>query len=104
MEKARLDRIRQLLEITGRERNHKLLLSAKNLQELGAGPFPYIVSVIPRPLPEKLIKGEHFILANLLKSILGSSSHVGFDQEPQVEFTQEALTTFIRPDQSPLAV
>ena len=104
VEKVRLDSIRWLLEITKRERNHELLLSTKNLQELGASPFPYIVPVIPRPLPEELIKGEHFILANLLKSILGSSSQAGSDQEPQAEFAQEALTTFVRPDQSPLAV
>ena len=77
MEKTRLDRIRRLLEITEKERNHKLLLSIKNLQELGASPFPYIVPVIPRLLPEKLIKGEHFILADLLKSIPGSSSQAG---------------------------
>ena len=29
---------------------------------------------------------------------------MGSDQEPQVEFAQEALTTFVRPDQSPLDV
>ena len=71
---ARLDRIRRLLEITKRERDHELLLFVKNLQELGASSFPYIVHVIPRPLPEKLIKGDYFILVDLLKSILSSSS------------------------------
>ena len=79
-------------------------MSAKKLQELGTNPFPYIVPFIPRLLPKELIKGEHFILTNLLKSILGSSSQARFDQEPQVEFAQEALTTFVRPDQSPLSV
>ena len=104
MEKARLDRIRQLLKIIGRDRNHKLLLSTKKLYKLGASPIPYIVPGIPRPLPEELIKGEHFTLAGLLKSIPSSSSHVGSDQEPQAEFAQEALTTFVRPDQSLLAI
>ena len=74
MEKARLDRIRQLLEITKRECNHEFLLFAKNLHELGASPFTYIAPVIPRPLPGELIKGEHFILADLLKLIPSSSS------------------------------
>ena len=101
VEKARLDRIRWLLEITERELNHELLLSTKNLYELGASPFPYIVLVIPRPLLEELIKGEHFILAGLLKSIPGSSSQAGSDQ---TEFAQEALTTFVQLNQSPLAV
>ena len=73
MEKARLDRISRLLEITKRERNHELLLSMKNLQELGANPFSYIVHVLPRPLPAKLVKGENFVLTDLLKLILGSS-------------------------------
>ena len=79
VEKARLDRIKWLLEITERECNHELLLSAKNLLELGAS--PYIVLVISRLLPKELIKGEHFILADLLKSITGSSSLAGSDQE-----------------------
>ena len=69
VEKARLGRIRRLLKINERERNHELLLSVKNVQELGTSPFPDIVPVIPRPLPEELIKGEHFILVDLLKSI-----------------------------------
>ena len=74
MEKARLDQIRRLLEITERECNNELLLSVKHLQELGASPFPYIALVIPHLLLEELVKGEHFILTDLLKSIPGSSS------------------------------
>ena len=74
MKKARLDLISQFLEITERERNHELFLSVKNLHELGASPFPYIVHVLPRPLPSELVKGEHFVLVDLLKLLLGSSS------------------------------
>ena len=36
--------ISRLLEITERERN-ELLLSVKNLQELGSSPFPYIAPI-----------------------------------------------------------
>ena len=64
MEKAKLDCIRQLLEITEKECNYKLILSTKHLQELGANPFPYNVPILPRLLPEELVKGEHFILAD----------------------------------------
>ena len=71
-----MDCIRRLLEITERELNHELLLFSKNLQELSATPFPYIVPVLLRPLPEELVKDEHFVLADLLKSIPGSSSQV----------------------------
>ena len=80
--KAKLDRIRRLLEIIERERNHELLLSTKNLQELGSSPFSYIVPVLPCPLLEELVKGEHFVLPDLLKLILGSSSQAGSAQEP----------------------
>ena len=77
VEKAGLDRIRRLLEIIKNERNHELLLFVKTLQELGASPFPYIVPVIPHSLPEELIKGEHFIFVDLLKSIPGRSLEAG---------------------------
>ena len=82
VEKASLESIRRLHEITEGECNHELLLSMKNLQELGVNPFPYIVHVIPLPLPAELIKGEHFILADLLNSIPSSSSQAVLDQEP----------------------
>ena len=70
MEKARLDCIRRLLEIIERERHHKLLLYAKNLQDLGASLFPYIVPILPHPLLNEVVKGEHFVLPDLLKSLL----------------------------------
>ena len=102
VEKASLECIRQLLEITKVEHNHELLLSVKNLRELGASSFRYIVLVIPRSLLEELVSGEHFVLVDLLKSIPGSSSQVRFAKEPQAETTQETSATFTRPDQSPL--
>ena len=74
MEKVSLERIRWLLEITKVEHNHDILLFEKNLQELGASPFHYIVPVIPRSLPAEPVKGEHFVLAELFKSILEISS------------------------------
>ena len=87
VEKVSLDRIRRLLKITEGERNHELLLSVMNLRELGANPFPYIVSIIPHPLPIELIEGERFVCDDLLKSILGSSSRARSAQEPQTEIT-----------------
>ena len=87
-----MDRINRLLEITERERNHELLLSMKNLREMGASPFPYIVSALPRLLPFELVKGEHFVLSDVLKLILGSSSQ-----------DDSALETFVWPDCLPLS-
>ena len=83
--KARVNRMflntSQLLEITERERS-ELLLSVKNSQESGSSPFPYIVPVIPRSLPREVVRGEHFVLADILKLILGSSSQEGLAREP----------------------
>ena len=67
------------------ERNHELLLSVKNLLELGISPFRYIVLVIPRLLPEEIVRGEHFVIVDLLKSILESSSQAGSVEEPQAK-------------------
>ena len=74
----------------------------KNSQELGFNPFLYIAPVIPRPLPREVVGGEHFVLTDLLKSILGSSSQAGSAREPQAEIARGALVSFVRPDQSPL--
>ena len=93
-----MERIKQLLEITKRECNHELLLSMKNLWELGASPFRYIIPVIPSSLQEVLVKGEHFVFSDLLKSISGSSSQEGSPQEPQAEVAEGALVSFFRPN------
>ena len=82
-----------LLKITERESNHELLLSVRNLQELGANPFPYVVPILSRPLPDELVKGEHFVLSDLLKLISRGSSQ-----------DDSALETFVRSDCLPLFV
>ena len=99
-----MEHIKRLLEITEVEHNHELLLSMKNLWEFGASPFSYIVPVIPPSFPEELVKGEHFVVADLLNSISGSSSQVGSIEEPQVEIFEGALVNFFRPDQSHVTV
>ena len=76
-----------------REHHHELLLFVKNLQELGASPSPYIIPILPHPLPNKVVKGKHFVLANLLRSLLGGSSQ-----------TEAALEPLVRPDHLPLAM
>ena len=104
MEKTRLERISRLLEITERERKHELLLFVKNLQELGASPFPYIVHVLPCPLPIELVEGGHFILVDFLKLISESSSQVESAPKPLVR--PDCLPLFVqdpKPTQLPLA-
>ena len=67
-----------------REHHHNLLLSVKNLHDLVASPFPYIVHVLPRPLPSEVVKGEHFVLADLLMSLPGGSSKAEAVPKPLV--------------------
>ena len=74
IEKAGLENIRRLLEITEAERNHELLLTVENLRELGGRPFPYIIPIVPFSLLMEVIEGEHFVLVNLLKLVPSSSS------------------------------
>ena len=74
VEKAGLENIRQLLEIMEAQHNLELLLIVKNLRELGGNLFSYIIPIVPRSLPAEVIKGEHFVLIDLLKLVSGSSS------------------------------
>ena len=46
----------------------------RNFRELSRSPYPYILPVISRPLPIKVVEGEHYVIANLLNLTLGSSS------------------------------
>ena len=73
--------ISRWLKITEMERS-EILLFVKNSQELGSSPFPYIAPIIPRPLPGEVVGGEHFFLADLLKSISSTYSQAGSAREP----------------------
>ena len=73
VEKARFKKIQRLLEIYEQERHHEILLIAKNLRELSRSPSPYIILVIPRPLPIEIVEGQHYIIDDLLNLALASS-------------------------------
>ena len=45
-----------------------------NLHELSSNPSPYILLVIPCPLPIEIVEGEHYVIADLLSLALGSLS------------------------------
>ena len=78
------------------EHNHYLLLTVKNLRELGGSPFSYIIPIVPCSLLAKVIEGEHFVLADLLKLVSGSSSKTIFDQEGQTEAPTRTLVRYAR--------
>ena len=49
--KAGFKNIKKLLEIYECERHHEIHLTMRNLRELSHNPSPYILPVIPHPLP-----------------------------------------------------
>ena len=83
-------------EITEAERNHELLLIVKNLRELGGNPFPYIIHIVPRSLLAKVIKGEHFVLIDLLKLVPSSSSQAISTKEGRVGAATRTLVRSAR--------
>ena len=74
VERASFEKIWKLLEISEQEWDHEVLLTMKNLHDLSRHPSPYSVLIIPRPLPLEIVEGEHFVTADLLNLIPGSSS------------------------------
>ena len=74
VEKANFKKIQKLSEISERERHHEILLTMRNLRELSRSPYPYILPVIPCPLPTEIAEGEHYVIADLLNFASGSSS------------------------------
>ena len=74
VEKDSFKKIQKLLEISEWERHHEILLTVRNLHELSRRPYPYILPVIPRPLPIEIVEGEHYVIADLLNLAPGSSS------------------------------
>ena len=86
-----MENIRWLLEITEAELNNEILLTVNNLRELGGNPFPYIILIVPHLLPTEVIEGEHFVFADLLKLVPGSSSQLIPAQEDQTEAATRTL-------------
>ena len=65
VEKASFDRLNRLFEIAADERSCETLLSAQNLCSVTQEPQPYVLNILPRRLPKKVVAGEHFILKDL---------------------------------------
>ncbi|RVW96222.1 hypothetical protein CK203_020812 [Vitis vinifera] len=65
MEKASFDRLNRLFEIAAGERSCETLLSAQNLRLVTQVPQSYVLNILPRRLPKKVVAGEHFVLKDL---------------------------------------
>ena len=74
MEKASLEKIRRLLEISKQERHYEVLLTLKNLADVRWNPAPYSFLIIQRPLPSEIVDEEHFVIADLLNLIASRAS------------------------------
>ena len=100
MEKDGFKNIQKLLKISEQERHHEILLTMKNLRELSHHPSPYILPVIPRPLPTEIVEGEHYVVANLLTLVSGSSSPA---QTSEIGVVGRELAISLWSKQPPLA-
>ena len=96
MEKAGFRNIQKLLEISEQERHREILLTMGNLRELSQNPSPYILPVIPRPLPTEIEKGEHYVIADLLNLAPGISSPA---QTFETKAVGRELVINLRPEQ-----
>ena len=74
VEKSSIEKIRRLLEIFEREHHCRVLLTPENISVIRHSPAPYILPVIPRPLPWHIVEREHFVIADLRCLVSGSAS------------------------------
>ena len=65
VEKASFSRLNKLFEITAAERHHETLLTAQNLLAVVWEPQAYVINILPRKLPKKVVPGEHYVLKDL---------------------------------------
>ena len=73
VEKSNFEKIRRLSEISQQERHYKVLLTPDNISAMRCNPTPYILPVIPRPLPSGIVEGDHFVIADLQRLISSSA-------------------------------
>ena len=100
MEKTGFKNIQKLLEISERERHHKILLTVRNLHELSRNRSHYILPIIPRPLPTDIEKGKHYFIVDLMNLAPGSSSPA---HTSETEAVGRELVISLRPEQPFLA-
>ena len=74
VEKSSIEKIRNLLQISVRERHYQVLLTRENISDVRNNPAPYTLPVIPRPLPSNVVEGEHFVLADVRRLASGGAS------------------------------
>ena len=77
VEKASLEKIRRLLEVSEQECHCEVLLTLKNLADMRRSLAPYSLPIIPRSLPSEIVGREHFVTTDLLDLLTGCESSPG---------------------------
>ena len=72
----------------------------RNLRELSRNPSPYILPVIPRPLPTEIEEGEHYVIVDLLNL---APSNLSPAQTFETEVVGRELVVSLWPEQPSLA-
>ena len=101
MEKASLEKIHRLLEVSEQERNCEILLTLKNLADVIQSPAPYSLPIIPRSLSLEIVEGEHFVTSDLLSLLAGRAPSTG---DPKAEASHGNKSHGLRPYRRPLPV
>ena len=90
VEKASLEKIRRMFEVSEQERHCKVLLTLNNLDNVRRILTPYSLPIIPRSLPSEIVGGEHFITTDLLDLLAGRTPSIG-DPEAEAFSREQAL-------------
>ena len=89
VEKASLEKIRRLLEVSEQERHCEVLLTLKNLADVRQSSTPYSLPIIPRSLSLEIVEGEHFVTSDLLSLLKGRVPSTG-DPEAEASHREQA--------------
>ena len=90
VEKANIEKILRLLEISELERHCEVRLTLKNLADVRQSPSPYSLPIIPLSLPLEIVGGEHFVTTDLLGLLAGHAPLPG-DPEAEALSREQAL-------------
>ena len=65
VEKASFACLNKLFEIDSKERQCKMLLTARNLMAVVWEPQEYVINILPRKMPKEVVLGEHYTVKDL---------------------------------------
>ena len=95
VEKASLEMIRRLLEISEQESHYEVLLTLKNLADVRRSSAPYSLPIIPRSLPFEIVDKEHFVTFDLLSLLAGSAPSTGDLEVEALNREQASRASFV---------